>query len=165
MARSLDLLRTHGFDLNAVPHRMLGDSPAFVYAEDHPDSIRYLTLADLQPHGIEPDVLHEAALRYLQQMPYTIDWKTENSMGIVFAGGDFESSHFLNEALWAEVEAKIEGFPVIYVPCKDILAVVDSTYAGLVQSCTDLARKWYSESPYPVSRQVFCRRDGEMRLH
>jgi uncharacterized protein YtpQ (UPF0354 family) len=97
---------------------------AIVYAEDRPQSLRYLTTRD--------DVGDRAQLRHLalgnlhRLLPKIEMRQGADHILLIEAGGNYEASLLLADGMWSSGQIKVDGDIVVAVPGRDALFVTGS---------------------------------------
>jgi uncharacterized protein YtpQ (UPF0354 family) len=119
---------------------------AIVYAEDRPRSVRYLMTRDDVGDRAK---LHDLALENLGRILPKIEMRGgPDDVWQISAGGDYEASLLLVDALWSKGQIKVSGDIVVAVPGKDALFVTGSrNRAGLARLhalAADLAKGPYA---------------------
>lgn len=144
------------------------DNLIILYAEDEPLSVRYLYDQELTESGISRDSRLPLAVRNLRALLPNLE--TYSSGGIVGIGADgtYESSLLLFDELWTgdglqRFGLRLAGEPVVAVPTRNLLLVVDSRDSAGVELLRQLATQMFAAEPYPVSNQVFLYRNGRFQ--
>jgi len=128
-----------------------------VYAEDRPNSMRFLTTRDDVGDRAK---LRDLALDNLQRLvPKVTIRGGPDGLWLFEAGGDYEASLLLADRLWTGGQIKVDGEVVAAVPAKDALIVTGShNHAGLARLralAAELAR-----GPYSLTSDLLVYRDG-----
>ncbi len=144
------------------------DNLIILYAEDEPRSLRYLYDQELTESGISRDSRLPLAVRNLRALLPNLE--TYSSGGIVGIGADgiYESSLLLFDELWTgdglqRFGLRLAGEPVVAVPTRNLLLVVDSRDSAGVELLRELATRMFAAEPYPVSNEVFLYRNGRFQ--
>ncbi|CAN5878403.1 hypothetical protein BH11VER1_BH11VER1_20500 [soil metagenome] len=132
-----------------------------VYAEDSPKNLRYLTPKDLESVNLKPSELRSLAVKNLKSIVPKIEVQGGNGIYMVTAGGDYEASLILFEALWDGIQIKVDGDYVIAIPSRDMLLITGSNNKEGIRRIRDLAIKTVAEAPYRLTSDLFVRKNGD----
>jgi uncharacterized protein YtpQ (UPF0354 family) len=129
-----------------------------VYAEDRPQSIRFLTTRDDVGDRAK---LHDTSLANLSRFLPQIEMETGGSGSyLIHAGGSYEASLLLVDALWSSGQIKVDGDIVVAVPARDVLMVTGSQNEASVTRIRALATK-LATGPYALTSALFVYRGGK----
>lgn len=128
-----------------------------IYALDDPKRMRYLMTDELS--GIERDKLRTLALENLLRIMPKIQMASDGTLGMMIAGGDYESSLMLYDSIWTDGTVKVKGDIVVAIPARDTLLVTGSQdRAGLKRMREIVAEK--ADEPYRLTTALFVYRKG-----
>ncbi len=131
---------------------------AVVYAEDRPQSLRYLTTRDDVGDRAQ---LHHLALANLHRMLPKIDMRDgANGISVIEAGGDYEASLLLAEGIWSSGQIKVDGDIVVAVPRRSTLFVTGSHNSKGIARLRAMAAE-LAAGPYGLTPALFVYRDGK----
>jgi uncharacterized protein YtpQ (UPF0354 family) len=95
-----------------------------VYAEDLPQSLRYLTTRD--DVGDRARLRHTALANLHRLLPKIEIRDGAYGVSLIEAGGDYEASLLLADAIWSSGQIKVDGDIVVAVPTRGALFVTGS---------------------------------------
>jgi uncharacterized protein YtpQ (UPF0354 family) len=131
---------------------------AIVYAEDRPQSLRYLTTRDDVGDRAQ---LHHLALANLHRLLPKIDIREgADHISLIEAGGDYEASLLLADAIWSSGQIKVDGDIVVAVPRRSTLFVTGSHNRAGIARLRALAAELAS-APYALTPSLFIYRDSK----
>jgi uncharacterized protein YtpQ (UPF0354 family) len=131
---------------------------AIVYAEDRPQSLRYLMTSD--------DVGDRAALRNLalgnlNRMLAKIEMREgADHVFLIEAGGNYEASLLLADGIWSSDQIKVDGDIVVAVPDRSALLVTGSRNREGIARLRKMAAE-LAVGPYALTPSLFVYRDGK----
>jgi len=152
--RAVNVDRTSTVD---VLHEDYNDQLVVVYAEDTDNRTRYLAAAE---NACNCSNLRARAVANLARLLPKVETKTIGPISVLTAGGDYEASLLLFDDIWRSGEIKVNGEIVAAVPTKDMLMVTGSKDRKGVKALRELAVKFFAESRYSISQNLFVYRDG-----
>jgi uncharacterized protein YtpQ (UPF0354 family) len=131
---------------------------AVVYAEDRPQSLRYLmTNDDFGDRG----QLRNLALRNLQHMLTMFSMREgDDHIFLVEAGGTYEASLLLADGIWSSDKVKVDGDIVVAVPDRSVLLVTGSHNRSGIARLRTMAAE-LAVGPYALTPVLFVYRDGK----
>jgi uncharacterized protein YtpQ (UPF0354 family) len=127
-----------------------------VYAEDSPQSLRYL------PGDISTTLpeLRQRAIRYLRSALPSVQRHGGGPCYMLTAGGNFEASLLLLNEIWDQQAKQVKGELVAAAPSRDVVMFTGSdSPAGLAELRTAVHRI-HSSGSYPVSETLLVWRHG-----
>jgi uncharacterized protein YtpQ (UPF0354 family) len=129
-----------------------------VYAEDRTSSMRFLMMRD---DVGDRSKLHQLALANLHRLLPKIEAR-QGASGIflISAGGDYEASLLLADAVWSSGQFKVDGDIVVAVPAKDALLVTGSHNRAGITKLRALAAE-IAAGPYGLTTVLFVYRGGK----
>jgi uncharacterized protein YtpQ (UPF0354 family) len=129
-----------------------------VYAEDNPQSLRFLTTHDDVGDRAK---LRNLALGNLHRMLSKIDMHPmSDGVFVVEAGGTYEASLLLADQIWTSGQFKVDGDIVVAVPVRDALLVTGShNSVGLTHMRAFAAA--HAAEPYGLTPVLLVYRDGQ----
>ena len=126
-----------------------------VYAEDRPQSVRFLTTRDDVGDRTK---LHDTAVANLGRVLPKIEMEAgANGNYLIRAGGSYEASLLLLDGLWSSGQIKVDGDIVAAVPARDVLLVTGSRNESNVARLRELAVK-LANGPYALTSALFTYR-------
>ncbi len=133
------------------------DELVITYAEDRPNSIRFLTTRDEEGDHVK---LLSLALRNLHRLLPKIDMRPgPDDTWLITADGNYESSLLLADQIWSSGQIKVDGEIVVGVPVRSVLFLTGShNHAGLTRMRA-LAAEMASE-PYALTPDLLVYRDN-----
>lgn len=162
------LVQSQGGDRTTVElpvFERYNDDLIILYAEDAPRSLRYLYEEHLVQAEVSRDVRLELAVDNLRALlPDLGTYENQRIHGIV-ADGIYESSLLLFDELWGDTgwtrrALGLTGEPVVAVPTRNLLLVVDSDDPASVALLREIAVSMFVQEPYPVAGRLFVYRNG-----
>ncbi len=132
-----------------------------VYAEDRPESLRYLTTRD--DVGDRAKLRDESIINLGHLLPKIEMEAGTNGNYLIHAGGTYEASLLLVDALWSGGQIKVDGEIVAGVPARDVLLLTGSRNAASVEHLRELAVK-LATGPYALTSALFVYRGGRFVL-
>jgi uncharacterized protein YtpQ (UPF0354 family) len=134
---------------------------AIVYVEDRPSSMRFLTTRD--------DVGDRARLRHLalsnlHRLLANIEMRPgADGISLITAGGEYDASLLLADALWSGGQIEVDGDIVVAAPAKGPLLVTGSrNQAGIVRLRAIAAE--LAAGPYGLTPVLFVWRGGKFEV-
>jgi uncharacterized protein YtpQ (UPF0354 family) len=131
---------------------------AIVYAEDRPQSLRYLTTRDNV--GDRARLLNLALGNLHRLLPRIEMREGADHVLLIEAGGSYEASLLLADGIWSSGQITVDGDIVVAVPSRDALLVTGSRnrrgIARLRAMAAELAAGTYALTP-----TLFVYRDGK----
>lgn len=135
-----------------------------VYAEDHPDGIRYLTQEELETAEIAEDELREFACENLRRLLPSVEFEESDGIYLVTAGGNYEGSLLLFDSIWTDEQFEVSGEIVVALPAREVLLVTGSEDPeGIARVQQTVADVW-KEAPYRLTDKLFVYRDGKFEV-
>jgi uncharacterized protein YtpQ (UPF0354 family) len=127
-----------------------------VYAEDTPQSLRYLT-GDFPTSFPE---LRQQAIRYLRSTLPEVRGHGNGPCYMLTAGGNFEASLLLLNEIWDQQAQRVDGELVASVPSRDVVMFTGShSQAGLTE-LRAVVHRIHSSGSYPISETLLVWRHG-----
>lgn len=159
------LVEHGGEDAARRVHEDLNEDLVILYAEDSPDSIRYLQPQDVERLGIDPAELRRLACenleRLLPKLETTVLRFDEGASLIrIDAGGDYEPSLLLYDKLWEGLRGRVIGDPVVAIPRKEILLITGSDDAPGLRTLRRTATAAWQEGAHRLTPNLFVHRNG-----
>lgn len=145
------------------------DDLIILYAEDAPRSLRYLYEEHLVQAEVSRDVRLGLAVDNLRALlPDLGTYENQRIHGIV-ADGIYESSLLLFDELWGDTgwtrrTLGLSGEPVVAVPTRNLLLVVDSDDPASVALLREITVSMFVQEPYPVAGRLFVYRNGRFEV-
>jgi uncharacterized protein YtpQ (UPF0354 family) len=131
---------------------------AIVYAEDRPQSLRYLMTTDDVGDRAQ---LRELALGNLQHMLPKIEMRQgADHIFLIEAGGNYEASLLLADGIWSSGQIKVDGDIVAAVPDRSALLVTGSRNRDGLARLRKMAAE-LAIGPYALTPSLFVYRDGK----
>ena len=131
---------------------------AIVYAEDRPQSVRYLTTRDDIGDRAK---LRNLALSNLHRMLPKIEMRQgADHIFLIEAGGNYEASLLLADDIWSSGQITVEGDIVVAVPGRSALFVTGSRNRSGIMRLRAMAAE-LAALPYALTPVLFVYRDGK----
>lgn len=152
-------------DTGLPPDQALYSTPyteglAIVYAVDTPANIQYLSLQDFNALSVSEPELRKAAIANLGRVLPELTLHGADGLYMFTAGGNYESSILLIEAVWSRLAKRMSGKMVVGIPSRDVLLVADSADREAVARLTDKVREIYATGNYTLTPDLYERVDG-----
>lgn len=131
---------------------------AIVYAEDRPQSLRYLMTPDDVGDRAQ---LRDLALGNLNRMLPKIEMRQgADHIFLIEAGGNYEASLLLADGIWSSGQIAVDGDIVAAVPDRSALLVTGSRNRDGVARLRKMAAE-LAIGPYALTPSLFVYRDGK----
>jgi uncharacterized protein YtpQ (UPF0354 family) len=131
---------------------------AIAYAEDHPQSMRYLTTRDDVGDRAK---LRNLALGNLHRMLSKIEMREgADHIFLIEAGGNYESSLLLADHIWSSGQINVDGDIVVAVPGHGTLFITGSRNRTGIGRLRAIAAELAS-LPHGLTSALFVYRDGK----
>ena len=144
-------------------HAVLNEELALLFVEDSPNTVRFLSQADVAGLSIAPEALFQKALENLFAQLPGINRSGGRAVIMVRADGNYESSLMLAEGLFAPENFPLEGAPVFAIPSRDVLLVTGADDPAGLAEMRAMTADIFSQTPYAISDQLFIRApDGNL---
>jgi uncharacterized protein YtpQ (UPF0354 family) len=131
---------------------------AIVYAEDRPQSLRYLMTTDDVGDRAQ---LRELALGNLQRMVPKIELRQgADHIFLIEAGGNYEASLLLADGIWSSGQINVDGDIVAAVPDRSALLVTGSQNREGIARLRKMAAE-LAIGPYALTPSLFVYRGGK----
>lgn len=127
-----------------------------VYAQDSPDRFQFLP-ADFE---VDLEELRQRALENLRALLPPVEMHGGGPVFMLTAGGNFEASLLLLDALWDELAGHVEGEPVVAVPSRDVLILTGSASPEGIAQARELVARVTATGSHLVSATLLVRRAG-----
>ncbi len=133
------------------------DELVIAYAEDRPNSIRFLTTRDEDGDHVK---LLGLALSNLHRLLPKIDMHAApDDIWLITAGGNYESSLLLADQIWSSGQIKVDGEIVVGVPVRNALFLTGShNHAGLARMRALAAE--LASGPYALTPDLLVYREN-----
>lgn len=137
-----------------------------MYAFDHPDRFEYITRRRLREIGLSESDLQALALANLPRRLPKIEMHGASPCHMITAGGNFEATLLLLDALWDQLAEHLPGEPMAVVPARDLLFVTGSGHAQAAEFLEHVANQELEDPRHALSRCLLVRRGGRwQRFH
>jgi len=141
-------------------HEVYNEELVIAYAEDSPQSIRYLTPARLAELKLDSKDLRKLVCSNLERLLPTVDMQLEAGVYRIRAGGDYDASLLLLDSVWENSKLEVRGEIVAAIPARDFLIVTGSEDGEGLKVLMAIAEKVTAKAPYRLSTELFVRRNG-----
>lgn len=138
----------------------LNEDLVVAYAEDTPETVRYLIPKNLVTLGIALGELRALAVENLKRLLPKIEVLPGPDATMVKADGNYESSLLLFHDLWDSPPFSVDGDIVAAIPARGLLLVTGSQNAAGIAKLRELAAQASSQSSYPLTSEIFVYRNG-----
>lgn len=145
------------------------DDLIILYAEDAPRSLRFLFEEHLAEAGVSREARLGLAIENLHALlPDLETFENQRIHGLV-VDGIYESSLLLFDELWGDAgwtrrTLGLSGEPIVAVPTRNLLLVVDSDDPASVALLREIAVSMFVQEPYPVAGRLFVYRNGRFEV-
>lgn len=131
-----------------------------LYAEDTPNTIRYLEPGDLELAKIERSELKTLATENLKRLLPPIARHGTNGVYMIAAGGVYESSLLVLDSIWSGGEMEVDGDVVVAVPTRDLLLVTGSRNQPGIAKLRQWVEEASTDGSYRLTQKLFVYRNG-----
>lgn len=126
-----------------------------VFALEMPSSIRSLTRATRNELPVaDRELLNRASTNLLDHIQNISRWDGE-AVTMLTAGGQYESSLMLVDALWEELEVQVSGELVVAVPSRDVLLFGGTGNPDTLPALRQAIARVQEDGGYLVSEHVY----------
>jgi len=129
-----------------------------LYAQDSPKNIRYLTSKDLPGLKVAKENLRALACENLRRILPKIELVGTNGLYMMTAGGNYEASLILLNAIWTNRQFVVQGDYVVAIPTRDLLLITGSNEAEGIVKVRRIAKKAVAEGSYRLTDDLFVYR-------
>lgn len=134
------------------------DELTVVYAEDRPSSMRFLMARD---DVGDRSALRKLALGNLGRLVLKIAMRqASDGVFLVEAGGEYEPSLLLVDALWSSGQIKVDGEIVVAAPAKGAVLVTGTHNAAGIAHLRGFAAR-LAAAPYGLTAVLYVYRGGK----
>ena len=156
--RWLDSLRAQAPKAPELLTEPFNSELVIVYVEDRPSSMRFLNTRD--DVGDRTQLRH-LALSNLHRLLAKIEMRpAADGISAITAGGDYDASLLLADALWSGGQIEVDGDIVVAAPAKSALLVTGSRNQAGVVRLRALAAE-LAAGPYGLTPVLFVWRGGK----
>ena len=134
------------------------DQLVVLYAQDSPKNIRYLTSKDLPGLKVAKENLRALACENLRRILPKIELVGTNGLYMMTAGGNYEASLILLNAIWTNRQFVVQGDYVVAIPTRDLLLITGSNEAEGIVKVRRIAKKAVAEGSYRLTDDLFVYR-------
>ena len=138
----------------------LNEQLIVVYAEDTPNTLRYVVPAQIKEIGLKPEDLRALAATNLQNILPKIDVRPSPLVWTVKAGGNYEACLLAVPDFWSKSQINVDGEIVVAIPARDHLLITGSKNAAGLAKMREVAARVLLESPQRITDTLFVYRDG-----
>lgn len=131
-----------------------------LYAEDKPSHFEFISSRRLIELGLTEDDLHARSLENLPGRPPKIELHGSPPKQMLVAGGNFEATLLLHDALWEQVEEGIEGELLAVAPARDLLFVSTTSWEGARAFLREVASRDLEDKSHMLSKCILRRVSG-----
>ncbi len=134
-----------------------------VYAEDSPQSIRYLTPSHLTSLKLSRSELKALALENLQRLLPKVEQHGSEDVGVYMltAGGNYEASLLLIDSIWKSGSLKVKGDIVVAIPSRDLLLVTGSQNPQGLENVRKAVANAIKTNSYRLTDKLYVYREGK----
>ncbi len=133
-----------------------------LYAVDSPQSIQYLTPAELEKAKIDHKDLRALAIENLKRLIPKMDRVGGKGFYLLTAGGDYEVSCLLLDSIWNQGQFPVDGDIVVAIPARDMLIITGSKDPQGLEKMKGLVEKTYNSGAYRLTKQLFVFKGGKL---
>lgn len=155
-------------DEGSAPDQALYATPyseglVILYAVDTPENIQYLSHRDFQALAMPEPALRARAIENLNRMLPQLTLHSGDDRYMFTAGGNYESSLLLLDAVWDRLAKRMKGGMVVGIPSRDVLLIADSANQAAVAGLRDKVREIHASGNYTLTPELYERVDGGWR--
>jgi len=143
-----------------VVYDVLNDELIVAYAEDTPNTLRYVVPAQLKEIRLKAEDLRALAATNLQNILPKIDLRPSPLVWTVKAGGNYEACLLAVPDFWTKGQFNVDGEIVVAIPARDYLLITGSKNAAGLAKLREVAARVAQESPQRITDTLFVYRDG-----
>ena len=143
-----------------VVYDELNEQLIVAYAEDTPNTLRYVVPAQLEEVRLKPGDLRALAATNLQNLLPKIDVRPSPLVWTVKAGGNYEACLLAVPEFWAKGQFNVDGEIVVAIPARDHLLITGSKNTAGLAKLREVAARVAQESPQRITDTLFVYRDG-----
>jgi len=152
--KQVKLMATGTNDTQGV-YEKYNDELVITYAEDTPNSIRYLTRQDVDSLSLSMDSLRSMAIDNLHSLLPNIKLHGDGSAYMLTVGGDYETSLILLDYLFTKQNIPVDGDFVIAIPNSDLLLITGSNNKAGIQKIKEIAGRAFLTGNCLVSEHLY----------
>ena len=130
------------------------------YAVDTERSVRYLSREEIRALDFSPGELSTRAVDNLTRLLPGIERRGDAGIYIVSAGGTYEASLLLFDAIWTKENFEVKGDIVVAVPSRELLLVTGSEDENGLKKLRKLAEAAVGQERHALTARLFVRKDG-----
>ena len=130
------------------------------YAVDTERSVRYLSREEIRALGFSPGELSTRAVDNLTHLLPGIERRGDAGIYVVSAGGTYEASLLLFDAIWTKENFEVKGDIVVAVPSRELLLVTGSEDENGLKKLRKLAEAAVGQERHALTARLFVRKDG-----
>lgn len=138
----------------------LNEQLIVAYAEDTPNTFRYVTPEQLEEIQLARSELRALAAANLQKILANVNVRPSQVMMNVKADGNYEASLIAVPEFWAKRATEVDGEIVVAIPARDYLLITGSKNAAGIAKMREVAARVARESPHKLTETLFVYRDG-----
>ena len=138
----------------------LNDQLIAVYAEDTPNTLRYVVPEQLEEIHLPREELRTLAAANLQKILGRVDLRPSPLVQIVKADGNYEACLIAVPEFWTGGRIHVDGEIVVAIPARDHLLITGSKNAAGLAKMREVAARVAQESPQRLTDTLFVYRDG-----
>lgn len=138
----------------------LNDQLMIVYAEDNPNTLRYMRPEQLGELRIKREELRGVAVANLKAILPKIEVRAGPLVTMVKSGGNYEACLLLVDDFWTGDKIKVDGEIVVAIPARDRLLITGSKNAPGLAKMRELTARAMAESSQRLTDTLFVYRGG-----
>jgi uncharacterized protein YtpQ (UPF0354 family) len=138
----------------------LNDQLIVVYAEDNPNTLRYIVPDQLEAIGLKKEDLRALAATNLQAILPKIEVRPSPLISLVKADGNYEACLLAVPDFWSKGSFGVEGEVVVAIPARDHLLITGSRNVAGLAKMREIASHVTQDSPQRLTDTLFVYRDG-----
>jgi uncharacterized protein YtpQ (UPF0354 family) len=139
----------------------LNEELVILYAEDTPQTIRYLTAKHLEELGIKQSELRALSVVNLRNLLPQIQIGDLAPLLRLTADGNYDASLLLFDWIWTGGQIKVDGEIVVAVPARDILLITGSKNKAGISKLRAAAKDVAEAANYRLTDKLFVYRGGK----
>lgn len=147
---------------NRLYYEEINSELVVIYAFDSELSLSFASREDIKDLGVELSGLRGTAIQNLDGRLPPIERHGDNSLAMLTADGNFESSLLLFDGIWNAENFPVAGDIVVFVPSRDVLLITGSEDQEGLSKARELVAN--NEWPYLISLEPFVRQGDSWAL-
>lgn len=152
-------------DLRTLYSEPLIANLVLVYAADSDRRVQYYREEDIKALHLSPGALRAKSLDNLRLKLPALTITDMQSWKGVEIDQVYETSLFLMDDVWTDPRFRVDGDPIVGIPARGYLIFTGSKDSTGVAQVRRVAKEIASTNSYPLTDQLFIRRNGKFELY